>query len=110
MARRELHDTGGEGNEEASERGEPYHENARTRCSRGCGPANAEPTYYIEEYQVAKPDTSFESWGSRHVRRRLPERWPANKLNEQGDQVYFMSFRTAIAALRPLMPITLPPG
>jgi len=81
MARRELHDAGGERDEEASERGDPDDENAGARGRGGCRPAYAEDDNYIEQHQIAETDASLEGWSLIHVGRSIPETRAAVKLN-----------------------------
>src|SRR4051812_5354457 len=81
MARRELHHTGGEGNEKAHQGCEPDEEDARAGRRGRSGPAHAEAADDVEEDEIAKTDAAFERSDSGHVRRSIAERrWP-EKLN-----------------------------
>ena len=109
MARRELHHAGGEGNEEAGERSDPDHEDAGTGGSGGCCPANTEDHNDVEEHQVAKAETSLECGSGGHVGRRIAEGRRRKELNPAQLNLSDVG-EDAMAALRPLMPMTEPPG
>jgi len=73
MAGRELHDAGGERDEEADEGGDPDEEDAGAGSGGGGGPADAEDDDHVEQHQVAEAYASLESGSGGHVGRSIAE-------------------------------------
>src|ERR1700677_3977824 len=88
-ARRKRH-------EEAKTSKDPDQDRARTRRSCGRYPTQAQPAGTIEEREIEKSQIAFQE--------------PLVVTPRNSHRELSRSRRTAIAALRPLMPMTLPPG
>ena len=118
----ERDDAGAERQEEAEKREHPDEKRAGTGRRGGGDPADAEDGDDVEEGEIAKAQGAFERGGGRPAicRRRnrrsgqVSQACPPFASCDRGRTRcvvrWLLSASTAMAALRPLMAMTLPPG